>query len=274
MRLGTSSPLAHSSAEEWAENQIKLGMGAVVFPVQSDEPEEKIIEYKEAAERHGLMIAEVGIWRNALSPDPDERKKNMDYAVEQLRLADFLGARCAVNVAGAFGPRWDGHYKENFTDEARRLTVKMVQEIIDTANVKNTFFTLEPMPWMIPTGPMDYVRLLEEVGRDRFLVHLDIINMTNSIDRYYNAETLVDECAALLGNKIRSCHIKDIHLEEDYTVHMTECPPGCGEFPLRYYIERMNEIDPEMPVILEHLSTDEEYLKYMDYLKTELHGLY
>ncbi len=61
MRLGTSSPLAHSSAEEWAENQIKLGMGAVVFPVQSDEPEEKIIEYKEAAERHGLMIAEVGI---------------------------------------------------------------------------------------------------------------------------------------------------------------------------------------------------------------------
>ena len=267
MRLGTSSPLAHSSAEEWAENQIKLGMGAVVFPVQSDEPEAKIIEYKEAAERHGLMIAEVGIWRNALSLDPDERKKNMDYAVEQMRLADFLGARCAVNVAGAFGPRWDGHYKENFTKEARQQTVKMVQDIIDRADVKNTYFTLEPMPWMIPTGPADYVKLLEEVERDRFLVHLDIINMTNSIDRYYNAEALVDECAELLG-------IKDIHLEEDYTVHLTECPPGCGEFPLRYYIEKMNEIDPEMPVILEHLNTDEEYLKYMAYLKKELDGLY
>ncbi len=274
MRLGTSSPLAHSSAEEWTENQIKLGMRAVVFPVQSNESEEKIIEYKEAAERAGLMIAEVGIWRNALSPDPDERRKNTDYAIEQLRLADFLGARCAVNVAGAFGPRWDGHYKENFSEDARRKTIKMVQEIIDTANVKNTFFTLEPMPWMIPTGPQDYVRLLEEVDRDRFKVHLDIINMTNSIDRYYHAEELVDECAELLGDKIRSCHIKDIHLEEAYTVHMTECAPGCGEFPLRYYVEKMNEIDPDMPVILEHLNTDEEYIRYMTYLKDELKGLY
>ena len=274
MRLGTSSPLSHSTAREWAERQSGLGMRAVVFPVQSDEPEEKILEYKKAAEEFGLMIAEVGIWRNALSPDPDERKRNMDYCIAQLRLADFLGARCAVNVAGAFGPRWDGHYKENFSDEARRETVRMVQDIIDAADVKNTYFTLEPMPWMIPTGPEDYVRLLEEVDRDRFRVHLDIINMTNSAERYFNAEELVDRCANLLGDRIRSCHIKDIHLKEEYTFQLEECAPGEGEFPLRYYVSKMNEIDQDMPVILEHLDTDEQYLKYMNYLKEELRGLY
>ena len=105
MRLGISSPLTHTSAEEWAIQQIMLGCTAVVFPVQSNEDESKILEYKAAAERNGLMIAEVGIWRNALAADADERKKNTDYCVEQLRLADFLNARCAVNVAGAFGPR-------------------------------------------------------------------------------------------------------------------------------------------------------------------------
>ena len=31
MRLGTSSPLSHSSPEEWASNQIKLGCSTVVF---------------------------------------------------------------------------------------------------------------------------------------------------------------------------------------------------------------------------------------------------
>ena len=36
----------------------------------------------------------------------------------------------------------------------------------------------------------------------------------------------------------------------------------------------MNEIDDDMPVILEHLDTDEEYYKYMDYLKTILKDLY
>ena len=274
MRLGTSSPLVYDSGEHWAKYQKEQGCSAVVFPVQSSDPEKKIIEYKEAADREGLMIAEVGIWRNALSKDPDERKKNRDYCVEQLRLADYIGARCCVNVAGTVGNIWDGAYKENFSKELRDETINMVREIIDRADVKNTYFTLEPMPWMIPTGPKDYAKLIEEVERDRFAVHMDVINMINSIDRYFNAEEFVDECAEILGTKIRSCHIKDVHLAEKYTVRLEECAPGCGEFPLRYYVTKMNEIDPEMPIILEHLSTDEEYLKYLGYLKEELNGLY
>ena len=274
MRLGTSSPLNHNSPEEWAANQVKLGCATVNFPLNCNDDEKKIIAYKETAEKAGLTIAEVGIWRNALAGDPEERKTNMDYCVNQLRLADFLGARCAVNVAGAFGPRWDGGYRENFTDEAWKKTVAMVQEIIDRANVKNTYFTLEPMPWMIPTGPQEYLRLLEAVDRDRFAIHMDIINMINSADRYFNAEEFVDECAQLLGKKIRSCHIKDVHLAEQYTIRLEECGPGEGEFPLRHYVEKMNALDPDMPVILEHLNTDEQYIKYMGYLKEELNGLY
>ena len=274
MRLGTSSPLQHSSPQEWAENQIRLGCTSVVFPVQSNEDEKKILAYKDAADEAGLQIAEVGIWRNALSPDPDERKRNTDYAVEQLRLADFLNARCAVNVAGAFGPRWDGGYKANFTDEAFAQTVKMVREIIDRADVRNTYFTLEPMPWMIPAGPREYIKLLEAVGRDRFAVHMDIINMVSSAERYFHPEEFVDECFELLGRYIRSCHIKDVHLDGAYTLRLEECGPGDGEFPLRYYARKINETDPDMPVILEHLDSDEKYIDYMGYLKEELHGLY
>ena len=273
MRLGTSSPLAHTSPEEWAENQIKLGCRCINFPLNCNDPEEKIIAYRDAAVKNGLLIAEVGIWRNALASDPDERRKNMDYCIGMLRLADFLGARCAVNVAGAFGPRWDGHYRENFTENAWKETVRMVQEIIDTADVKNTYFTLEPMPWMIPTGPKEYLKLIDMVDRERFAVHMDIINMTNSADRYFNAEEFVDEVAETLGNKIKSCHIKDVHLKEEYTLQLEECAPGQGEFPLRYYVQKMSALDPDMPVILEHLNTDEEYIKYMGYLKEVLNGI-
>jgi hypothetical protein len=35
----------------------------------------------------------------------------------------------------------------------------------------------------------------------------------------------------------------------------------------------MHRIDPEMPVILEHLNTDEEYITSMGYLKEVLHGI-
>ena len=267
MRLGTSSPLKHFTAEEWAKNQASLGCRAVVFPLSSDDPEDKINEYVAAAKRYDLLIAEVGIWRNAMSMDPEDRMAQRDYCVRQLQLADRIGARCAVNVAGAFGERWDGHYKENFTKEAREQIVRMVQEIIDRAEVKNTYFTLEPMPWMIPTGPEEYIRLLEDVDRDRFAIHMDIINMINSADRYFHPEEFVDECAELLGDKIRSCHIKDVHLDSRYTLRLEECAPGEGEFPLKYYASKMSEIDPDMPIILEHLSKDEEYFRYMEYLK-------
>ena len=274
MRLGISVALKHDSPGEWISRQKELGCSTVVFPVQSTEPEDRIIAYKEAAEKAGFTIAEVGIWRNALAADSSERKANMDYCVEQLRLADFLNARCAVNVAGAFGPVWDGGYKANFTDEAWKETVRMVREIIDRADVKNTYFTLEPMPWMIPTGPKEYLKLIEAVDRDRFAVHMDIINMTNSADRYFNADEFIDECADLLGDRIRSCHIKDVHLDGRYTLRLEECAPGQGEFPLRHYVQRMSGIDADMPVILEHLSSDEDYVKYAGYLKEELNGLY
>ncbi|MCR5329651.1 MAG: sugar phosphate isomerase/epimerase [Lachnospiraceae bacterium] len=270
MRLGISSPLEHSTPQEWARRQVELGCRAVVFPVQSNESEEKIAAYKEAADEYGLLIAEVGIWRNALSADPDERSRIRDYCVAQLKMADRIGARCAVNVAGAFGPVWDGGYRENFTEHARKETVEMVRDIIDRAEVKNTYFTLEPMPWMIPTGPQDYLHLIEEVDRDRFAVHMDIINMVNSADRYFNPEAFVDQCAGLLGKRIRSCHIKDVHLDGRYTLRLEECAPGCGEFPLKYYVKKMHEIDPDMPVILEHLSSDDEYIRYFEYLKMEV----
>ena len=214
------------------------------------------------------MIAEVGIWRNAMSLDPDEEKANTDYCIRQLKLADCLGARCAVNVAGAMGPRWDGHYKENFSDKTWKKIVDKTREIIDAAEITNTYFSLEPMPWMFPTGPEEYLRLIEDVDRERFAVHLDPINMINSADRYFNIESFLDKCIDMLGGKIRSCHIKDVHLKEEYTFQLEECAPGRGEFPLLYYMKKIDELDKDMPIILEHLSTDEDYIKYMKYLQS------
>ncbi|MBO4347863.1 MAG: sugar phosphate isomerase/epimerase, partial [Lachnospiraceae bacterium] len=87
-------------------------------------------------------------------------------------------------------------------------------------------------------------------------------------DRYFNIESFLDKCIDMLGGKIRSCHIKDVHLKEEYTFQLEECAPGRGEFPLLYYMKKIDELDKDMPIILEHLSTDEDYIKYMEYLQS------
>ncbi len=272
MRLGISSSLTHANPTEWAAKQTALGCKSIVFPVNSDAPEALIAEYERLAHENDLLIAEVGIWRNAVAQEEAQRKANVEYSINQLKLADRLKANCCVNVAGAFGPVWEGGYKENFSQKAWDATVRMIQEVIDEAKPRHTYFTIEPMPWMFPSGPDEYLKLLEAVKRDRFAVHMDLVNMTTSPRRYFFLDEFVDECFDKLGEHIKSCHIKDIHLHPRYTFQLQECMLGKGELPAKHYLERIEALNPEMPVILEHLNTDEEYYEGFEYLKGVAYG--
>lgn len=84
MRLGISVPLQHTTAVEWAENQAALGCRSVVFPLNCEAPSELIDEYAAEAKAHDLLIAEVGIWRNAVAFDEAERKANLEYSIGQV----------------------------------------------------------------------------------------------------------------------------------------------------------------------------------------------
>ena len=87
MRLGTSSPLSHSSPEEWASNQVKLGCSTVVFPVQSNEPRDKIDAYKKDQETKRSELI------NKLSNGNEELKAQMkDVDLKTLELWDNLQA--------------------------------------------------------------------------------------------------------------------------------------------------------------------------------------
>ena len=113
--LGVSSSLQHSSPQEWAAKHVELGLKCVNFPVDYLAGEDVYMAYKQAADEAGLVIAEVGVWRNTLAADPDEREKWIEYAIGQLKMAEKIGAVCCVNVVGTpYGPRWDGGYRGSF----------------------------------------------------------------------------------------------------------------------------------------------------------------
>ena len=138
MRLGTSSPLAHATPEDWAKKQKELGLSAINFHLTCEDDAKLIDEYVKAARENDLMLAEVGVWRNTMDPDEASRKEAIRYAIGQLELADHIGARCCVNILGARGPRWDGAYRENFSKDTWKQGVSMIREVIDAVNPKNT----------------------------------------------------------------------------------------------------------------------------------------
>lgn len=267
MRLGISTSLNGLSPKQWADRLTELGCRSVVFPVDCNADSALISAYAEEAASHDLMIAEVGIWRNAISPNHEEAAGNLDYSIRQLALAESLGARCCVNVAGSTGPRWDGGYRDNFSEETFEKTVTMIQTVIDAVKPVKTTFSIESMPWMIPTGPEEYLKLIKAVDRSAFSAHLDIINMVNTPERYFFSTEFLEKCFRLLGPHIRSCHLKDIRLLPDYTFCLKECACGEGTFNLRRYLELADATDPDMPMIIEHLTSDEAYAESVRYVK-------
>ncbi len=271
MYLGISSSLQHSSPEEWAAKHKALGLETVNFPVTCDDGEDVFMAYKKAADEVGLTIAEVGVWRNTLAADSVERQQWIDYAVRQLRMADAIGATCCVNVMGTpYGPRWDGGYRENFSRELWDMAVKMIRLIIDTARPKYTKFSIESMPWMIPSSPDEYLHLIEDVDRTEFGTHLDVVNMITTPQRYFYNDEFLRECFEKLHGTIVSCHLKDILLKPEYTFQLQECACGEGTLDINLYAQLANAENPNMPMIIEHLTTDKEYVASVQYVRERL----
>ncbi|MDO5156905.1 MAG: TIM barrel protein [Eubacteriales bacterium] len=272
MILGLSSSLTYRSPQDWARKHKALGCDAVVFPIDSNAPQNQIDDFYQAAKEEKLTIAEVGVWKNTLAADVTERNKNIHYAINQLKMADYIGANCCVNIIGTpHGPIWDGAYAGNYSEQTYRMAVQMIQYIIDEAAPQKTKYTIETMPWMIPSSPDEYVQLIKDVNRDAFGVHLDFINMINCPKRYFFPQDFMKECFDKLKNRIVSCHLKDVLLKNEYTFQLKECACGQGTMPLELYAELATKERKNMPMIIEHLDSDEAYLESLSYVKNRLH---
>ena len=259
MRLGGPLFGEWNDPQQWADLARRHGYSAVQCPIDDPRDDGAIAAYAAAAARAGLVIAEVGAWSNPISPDPATRQAALARCQERLALAEAIGARCCVNIAGSRGEQWDGPYPDNLSADTFALIVDTVRLIIDAVKPTRTYYTLETMPWVYPDSPESYLALIKAVDREAFAVHLDPVNLVCSPQRYFDTAALIRACFAVLGPHIKSCHAKDVTLRGQLLVHLDEVRVGLGSFDYRVYLEELSKLDPDTPLMLEHLSTAEEY---------------
>jgi sugar phosphate isomerase/epimerase len=259
MRLGAPIFGPSTDPDAWIAAVQRRGYRAAYCPLKPDADAATIRAYARAAERADIVIAEVGAWSNPLSPDADTRAAAIAKCQASLALADQIGARCCVNIAGSRGAKWDGPHPADLTPETFGLIVQSVREIIDAVKPSRTFYTLETMPWMVPDSADSYLALIAAIDRKQFAVHLDIVNLICSPQRFFDNAGLIRECVAKLGPQIKSCHAKDIALADRLTVHLDEVRPGLGGLDYRTLLRELAGRDPDLPLMLEHLPDPEEY---------------
>ena len=268
MRLGGPIFADARAPESWVGAHRNAGYRAAYCPVGSDASDGDVQAFAEAAREADLVIAEVGAWSNPISPDGDERARAVEKCCTALDLAERIGARCCVNIGGSRGSQWDGPHPDNLSRDTFDLIVETVRGIIDAVKPTRTFYTLETMPWVFPHSPDSYLRLIQAVDRRAFAVHLDPVNLINSPERFYATGAVIRDCVEKLGPYIRSCHAKDIALGTKLTVHLDEVRPGLGGLDYRTFLLELSKLEPDVPLMLEHLSNEEEYRLGVEYIRS------
>ncbi len=264
VRLGGPVFLKSSDPVELAREHRRLGYSAAYCPKAEATDSTAVQAIAKAFAAENVVIAEVGAWVNMLDADPAKRKKNLDYVIARLQLAEMVGARNCVNIAGSFNPvYWDGPDPRNLTKEYVDATVENCRHVIDSVKPQRAKFTIEMMGWSLPDSPDSYLRLLKAVDREAFGVHVDVCNIINSPERYYKNAALIDECFRKLGRWVMSCHAKDL---VGLSVHFAETIPGRGGLDYKAYLRAIVAHAPEAPLMLEHLKTAGEYDEGREYI--------
>src|SRR5438105_4112709 len=105
IRLGGPIFLKSDDPAALAREHRRLGYSAAYCPAAKPGDTDRIKAIEKAFAAENVVIAEVGAWKNMLDPDAAVRKANIDYVTQRLALAEQVGARCCVDIAGSYNPK-------------------------------------------------------------------------------------------------------------------------------------------------------------------------
>jgi len=269
IRLGAPIFLKSDDPVELAQEHRRLLYSAAYCPPADIRDRDRIRAIEKAFMNANVAIAEVGAWKNMLDPDTDKRRENLRYVTERCALADAVGARCCVDIAGSYNKSvWYGPNPKNLSKEFFEATVENCRHIIDTVKPTRTKFTIEMMGWNLPDGPDSYLDLIRAVDRPAFGVHLDVCNGVNCPRRFYNNSDFIGECFQKLGKWVVSCHAKDLQWITELNIHFLEVVPGRGQIDYRQYLIEISRLPADAPLMIEHLKTPEEYSEAATYIRS------
>ncbi|MBL8219942.1 MAG: sugar phosphate isomerase/epimerase [Bryobacterales bacterium] len=268
VRLGGPIYLKSEDPRELAREHRRLGYAAAYCPAADPKDTARTRAIAEAFAAENVAIAEVGAWKNMLDPDAARRRENIEYVTMRLELAEAVGARCCVDIAGSFHATvWYGPHKDNLSPRFFDATVENVRKVIDAVKPKRTTFSVEMMGWSIPNSADSYLKLMKAVDRKQFSVHVDVCNIINSPERIYNNAAVIEEVFRKLGRWVSSCHAKDLAWVPEMNVHFVEVIPGRGEMDYKAYLRNLASIPADAPLMLEHLKNAAEYEEGAAYIR-------
>ena len=225
-------------------------------PLEADPAD--LARLKAALAEADLQAAQTNGWYEVLvHPDDAVRAQGIAGARALVRIGRFLGAPNVYIRPGSINPRgpWFAH-PANTTPRVFDRLVASLKQVAAVAEAEGLPLALEGHVLSPLDTPERMRAVLDAVGSPALKFNLDAVNFIGSVAAVHDPRPTIERLFELLGPAIAAVHIKDCRLEDDLVLHIQECQLGEGTLDQKLILQRLQAVQPDVYVLIEHLPDD------------------
>lgn len=265
MRFGMSGAFLPARmddfTEETAKRIVELGFSGC-FTRFTDDPFEtppaKAHRVRDLLAAHGLRMYQAIGYRPPLHhPDEAVRREAVKVLSAGVRLHKELGARGTHTGPGSLSPKgaWFPH-PYNWTAQAKDQLIKSLREVAPVAEDCGVFVGMEGHVLVTLNSADTMAEVLRAVDSPRIRCDLDPVNWM-TLETVYDTTTAINHMVDTLGSFVNGGHLKDVFVEDRLVTHISECPAGTGLLDFDTFLTRIETLNPEHPLVVEHCGSED-----------------
>jgi sugar phosphate isomerase/epimerase len=209
----------------------------------------------------GLGIVQyAGARPNLVTADTARRRRSIGELSEFLLTAAVLGAPMVVTGCGSHHPCHPyGPARENHSQQSRDLLVASLAELATRAGDAGTTLAVEAHCLTTLDTPENVRLMLDAVDSPWVTVNFDPVNLLASVPAVYGSGDAARHAAEVLQPRLApAAHIKDVVLQADLVLHISEAVPGEGLLDLPSVLGTCSRLLPRpATLVVEHAGPGE-----------------
>ncbi|RKU09725.1 sugar phosphate isomerase/epimerase [Candidatus Poribacteria bacterium] len=262
MQIGTmSGTFARDTLEEVLDAVANHGMNCVQFNLSSAGvtkipthiDEDLCDKIREEMGVRNITMTALGGTYNMIHPDAQRRADGVCNLRVLAAACERLGTSVITLCTGSRDPdnMWRRH-PDNDTPEAWDDLVVSMRQAIEVAEEYQVTLAFEPEVANVVDSAIKARRIIDQIGSPYLKIVMDGANIfhTGELPRM---REILDEAFALLGEHIAFAHAKDLDRDGE-AGHLAA---GKGLLDYDQYLSLLNNVDPDVPIILHGLSEAE-----------------